>query len=269
MLKRLLLTSAALSALATAAVAQAQSPAPADTSTPPAVTSPAAPADNSPAGVAADAQTQEDPNLFTSMQGADVLGENDASIGSLADVLLSPDGTARQLVIAHGGIVGIGQTYRLYDVSELPALDDGKVKITQLSTASLEGLPEYEYPSATETGRASTTGAASTSAPAEPATPAPAPSAAAASDAWPASSIVGANLTNTDSAAEIQDLRFEGNKISKVLIDKGATSSEVAEVAFADLDLGGSPGDPQIGLKSAAGGLNLKAPDAAAPTAAK
>ncbi len=266
MLKRLLLTSAALSALATAAVAQA--PAPADTSTPPAATSPAAPAATSPAGMADSAsQTQEDPNLFTSMQGADVLGENDESIGSLADVLLSPDGTARQLVIAHGGIVGIGQTYRLYDVSELPALNDDKVKITQLSTASLEGLPEYEYPSATETGRASTTGAAGTSAPTEPA--APAPSAAAASDAWPASSIVGANLTNTDSAAEIQDLRFEGNKISKVLIDKGATSSEVAEVAFTDLDLGGSPGDPQIGLKSAAGGLNLKTPDAAAPTAAK
>jgi hypothetical protein len=250
MLKRFLLSGAALTALATFATAQTTPP-PADVTTPPAASAPAA------TGAAVEPTAKADPNLYTNVQGADVLGQNDESIGSVADLLIAPNGELRALVLAHGGIVGIGQTYRNYEVSALPALEDGKVKIGELNTAALEGIPEYAYPEA-ETGRASTDSAAP-SAGTEP-KPAPADSSASAgsgSQLWPASYIVGAAITNVEDKPSISDLRFEGNKVAAVMIDKGSLGlgNKVQEVAFEDLDISGSPAEPQIALKAGAPGL--------------
>ena len=162
------------------------------------------------------------------------------------------------MVIAHGGIVGIGQTYRNYEVSALPQLDNGKVKLGELNTAALEGIPEYAYPEA-ETGRASTDGAApGTGAAPQPAPPADSSaSAAPGSQLWPASYLVGATITNDADKAAISDLRFEGNKVAAALIDKGSLGlgNKVQEVAFEDLEISGSPAEPQIALKAGAPGL--------------
>jgi hypothetical protein len=247
MLKRLLLSGAALTALATFAMAQSAPP-PADVTTPPAATAPASPA-------AVDPSVKADPNLYTNLQGADVLGENDQSIGSVADLLLAPSGDLRGLVIAHGGIVGIGQTYRNYEVSALPEVNNGKVKIGDLNTAALEGIPEYAYPEA-ETGRASTDGAAPAAG--NETKPAPADaSAASGGQLWPASYLVGATVTNAADKAKISDLRFEGNKVAAVLLDKGSLGlgNKVQEIAFEDLEISGSPAEPQIALKAGSPGL--------------
>jgi len=249
MLKRLLLSGAALTALATFATAQS-SPPPADATPPPAATAPASPS------ATVDPSVKADPKLYTNLQGADVLGENDQSIGSVADLLIAPSGELRALVIAHGGIVGIGQTYRNYEVSALPEVNDGKVKIGALNTAALEGIPEYNYPEA-ETGRASTE-----SAPAAGNEPKSAPADASASAApgsqlWPASYIVGATITNAADKPSISDLRVEGNKVAAALIDKGSLGlgNKVQEVAFEDLEISGSPAEPQIALKAGAPGM--------------
>jgi hypothetical protein len=262
MLKRLLLSGAALTALATFATAQSAPP-PADTATPPAaVEQPASPA-------AVDPAMKADPNLYTNVQGADVLGENDQSIGSIADLLLDSDGALRGVVIAHGGIVGIGQTYRNYESSELPAVNGGKVKLGELNTAALEGVPEYAYPEAA-TGRASTDGAAPAPG-AGPNAAAPADaSAASGSQLWPASYLVGATITNAADKASISDLRFDGNKVAAVLIDKGSLGlgNKVQEVAFEDLEISGSPAEPQIALKAGSPGIASEpAPDASSSAA--
>jgi hypothetical protein len=169
-------------------------------------------------------------------------------------------------VIGHGGIVGIGKTYRQYETSALPELMDGKVKIGELNTAALEGVPEYEYPVA-ETGRAATSDAAP---PADgSAAPAPAEPAAAqlGSQLLPASYLVGARIGAEEDKASISDLRFDGSKIAGVLIDKGSLGlgNKVQEVAFSDLEIAGSPAEPQITLKSGASAAAPASDPAAAP----
>jgi hypothetical protein len=258
MLKRLLLSGAALTVFVGVAAAQT-APAPADPATPPAASAPTAPATDA---MAVDPAVKADPNLFSNIKGADVVGQNDESVGSVADILVDSSGQLKSLVISHGGIVGIGKTYRQYEVSALPELADGKVRIGELNTAALEGVPEYDYPEA-ETGRAATDAA-----PADPsAAPATAPEVAAPAGAelWPVSYIVGASVGAAEDKASISDLRFEGDKVGAVLIDKGSLGlgNKVQEVAFADLDITGTPAEPKIALKSGAATADPVAPSAA------
>lgn len=245
MLKRLLLSGAALAALAT--FASAQTSAPADSAAPPAAVAPATPGMADPA---ATAEAKSDPNLFSNIKGADVVGEGDESVGAVADLLIGADGSLKSLVISHGGLVGIGKTYRTYDVTELPQVADGKLMLGQLNTAALEGLPEYEYPQA-ETGRASTGAPADGSA-----APAPAPSASGSAELWPISQIVGATVGAAEDKASVSDVRFEGGKVAAVLIDRGSLGlgNKVEEVAFEDLTISGTPAEPQIALSSSSGG---------------
>jgi hypothetical protein len=248
MLKRLLLSGAAMAALTTYAMAQA--PAPADPATPPASASPASPATG--VDAAAQAEQKADPNLYSNIQGAEVIGQNDESVGTVADLLIDSSGELQSLVIAHGGLVGIGQTYRNYDVSELPPIADGKLTIPELNTASLEGMPEYQYPEA-ETGRAATDEAPDANAPA-PANP----SASASGELWPASYLVGAKVGAEEDKATISDLRFEGGRVAAVLIDKGSLGlgNKVQETPFEDLAISGTPAEPQIALNPGGSGAS-------------
>lgn len=270
MLKKLLLSGAAFAALATYATAQTADPA--TPATPPAATDSAAPA--SP-GMAVDPAAKADPNLYTNIKGADVVGMNDESLGSVADVLIDSSGAVKSLVIGHGGLVGIGRTYRSYEVSELPAVADGKLALGQMDTAALETLPEYNYPEA-ETGRAATgdapaDGTASQSAPADSttlSTTGGGAAAAAGGELWPASYIVGANIGTEDEKKSISDIRFSGNKAEAVLIDQGSLGlgNKVQEVAFEELSISGSPAEPQISMASGGGASAPSSmPDATAP----
>jgi hypothetical protein len=295
MLKRILLSGAALAALSSFAVAQT-APTPAEPSTPPAAQQPmgSGGAGAGGAGMAdpsAQAQAAEDPGLYSNIQGAEVVGQNDEKIGTVADLLFDEGGELKSIVIGHGGVVGIGQTYRRLDVAEMPLVSDGKLNMGQLNTAALEGIPEYTYPEA-ETGRAatdtsapagsgmapspadSTASAPSASAPAsEPSAPASdvSASAAAGGEYWPASYLVGANITNADQSAEIQDLRIEKAKIASVVLDKGSLGlgNDVTEVPFEDLAISGTPAEPKIALKSGASapGLATEPADSSAPAA--
>jgi hypothetical protein len=216
--------------------------------------------------MAAEPAAKADPNLFSNIKGADVVGQNDEPVGSVADILVDDSGQLKSLVISHGGIVGIGKSYRQYEISELPALEDGKVRIGELNTAALEGIPEYTYPEA-ETGRAATEGAA----PADSNAPASAPEKSAAAPAgpalWPVSYLVGAQVGNEEDKASISDIRFEGNEAKSALIDKGALGlgNKVQEVAFADLEISGTPAEPKVMLKSGSSAGSASEPSASSP----
>lgn len=349
MMKRLLLSGAALSVMATFAIAQTADTAPANNA-PPHATSPAtAPATSNQAAsdpAAANAQAQaDDPNLYSNIQGADLVGTGDTSLGRVADILVDGSGQLRQIVFGHGGLLGIGETLRVQDATELPRVADGKVAMPNMTEEQLKALPEYTYPEATSSaangtnttsatsdaansGSAmsnSTTGAnqtatsgatapAGTVAPggnlssgtdtgtmADNAAPAPAPgqtmaetgttgSAPAAnggtamssttgtnattapmssdnntapisgSALWPASYLVGANITNAQDSAAINDLRFEGNRVAAVLVDKGSLGlgNDVTEVQFEQLNIAGTPKSPEISLKSGTPGVGVE-----------
>lgn len=361
MFKRILLSGAALTVLTGVAIAQSAPPAATDNdvNNSPAATEMAAPPSSGAAtgtpdssatgGMAAAEIDNDDPNLFSNLEGSEVIGQNDENVGRVADVLIDSEGNIRQLVLGHGGVIGIGETLRVYDVASLPVVQDDKIRLDQLTTASLESLPEYEYPSDTETGRASTTGDSATvsgtpggasssmgsasgdaagmnnssssssmgggtaaqgtaGAPASTDTP---PATASAGDAptgssgaqntdpasmpvppasseqtassaptesgmtapaasgemWPVSRLVGATVTNADESAEIEDLRFAGNKIDRVVIDKGGVlglGEDEREIAFANLIIGGDPAEPTVTMNAtAAGQVNTETPAAA------
>lgn len=251
MLKRLLLSGAALTAFVGMAAAQS-APTPAEPASPPAAEAPAAPGGS--AATTTEAE-KSDPNLFSNIKGADVVGQNDESVGNVADILIDTSGQIKSLVISHGGIVGIGKSYRQYEVGELPAMADGKVRIGELNTAALEGIPEYTYPEA-ETGRAATEGAAPSDPNASSAPASPSGSAAAGGELQPVSYLVGAQVGSDQDKAKISDIRFEGNQAKAVLIDRGSLGlgNKVEEIAFADIAISGSPAEPKVSMKSGASG---------------
>ena len=186
--------------------------------------------DSAAPATAVDPAQKADPNLFSNIKGADVIGKNDESIGSIADILIDESGSLRGVVIAHGGLLGLGQTYRQYDMPSLPQVTDGKVTLDDLDMAALEGMPEYTYPEA-QTGRAATSeapaeGVGSTGAAPDQSAAAPAAngmsSSSAESGLWPVSQLVGASIGAEEDKASISDLRFEGDKAAAALIDKGS-----------------------------------------------
>jgi hypothetical protein len=139
MIRQVLLSGVAVAAMSTIAVAQ---------------TSPSmrlAPGLSSPGATAAPAQAgaqQADKNapLFSNYKGADVLGSDGKSVASISDVIIDNQGDVHQLALAFGGVLGIGATLKADNVSSLPPLQDGKVKL-DLTTASLKALPTWEEPS--------------------------------------------------------------------------------------------------------------------------
>jgi hypothetical protein len=323
MLKRILLSGAALTITAGLAVAQSEMQAPAGTQNPPHASSPSAtPADPAaPAATGASSEMQapatsaEAPAagselLYTNMQGQDVVDSEGNSLGKLSDVVVDSTGQLNQIIIGTGGLLGLGQTLRAYDAQQLPPVVDGKVQIAGLTSDTVGTLPEYTYPetavasgSATGTGAATTGSADTASAPAAsdattPAAEAPAGTVAtggnipgstqtmtdntasapapagematsgrSAADAvsmstdaavaapgtmWPLSYLVGATINNADQSADINDLRFDGNRIAAVLVDQGALGlgSDVSEVPFENLSISGTPKEPEIALRA-------------------
>jgi hypothetical protein len=282
MLKRLLLSGTAFVALTTMAVAQAATPpGPAPSRPGPTTSSPAI------SGTQQSQNQNKNEPLFTNYKGADVLGSDGKSIGAVADVIIDQKGDVKQLVLSHGGVIGIGATLNAYDVQQLPSLNDGKVKLG-LTTASLEQLPKFEYPSgdgkAPAVGRASTSvpmagssgGAASPpsagskadqsamSSAAEKAAESAA-SSASSGEMWPVSYIVGADIQKGDKNVAISDARFEGGKLSAVMVDDGTDlglGKGPQQIAFNQLAISGTPKEPKISLMST-GGAAPSAPSAA------
>jgi hypothetical protein len=139
-LRKLLLAGVAAAAFPAYAFAQASAPA----------TDPASPAGASaPAqtGAASTAQSDAMANepRFSNYKDAEVRDAENNSIATIADVLIDDSGQAKHLVLSEGGVLGVGATYRAFEVDTLPALADGDVKL-DLTKESLAALPEYTYP---------------------------------------------------------------------------------------------------------------------------
>lgn len=80
---------------------------------------------------------------FTSLDGAEIVDQSGASIGTLRDVIVSADGRVKQILIGSGGVLGMGETLRVIDTEALPALADGKIHMDNLSADNIAALPEY------------------------------------------------------------------------------------------------------------------------------
>ena len=181
MLKTLLITTAISGVIISGAIAQSETP-----TAPPAKDQSAAPKESTSASEAKFVSSQgADQWVFTKFRGSDVLGPDNARIGSVNDLLFDGTGKIIGVVVGVGGFLGIGAKNVAIDMSALNAVpaesagdanDPSNVKVKVAWTKDqLKDAPDFQYympPARTaSTPSPATTGAAPR--PAAPASPRP------------------------------------------------------------------------------------------------
>jgi hypothetical protein len=228
-LRKLLLAGVAAAAFPAYAFAQASAPA-TDPASPAGAAAPAqsGAASTAQPGAASTAQTDAMANepRFSNYKDAEVRDAENNSIATIADVLIDDSGQAKHLVLSEGGVLGVGATYRAFEVDTLPALADGDVKL-DLTKESLAALPEYTYPeekSSTSAAGTAPEGSAAGTAPAgtaartnstpgastAPTASAPAGSATAPMASAPAASTEGRAATDASAAPSAASAEMAG-----------------------------------------------------------
>jgi sporulation protein YlmC with PRC-barrel domain len=76
--------------------------------------------------------------------GASVYNDQDQSIGSVDDVLMSPDNKANTAVISVGGFLGMGSKLVSVPFDQLKVGND-RIVMPGATKASLNGMPAYKY----------------------------------------------------------------------------------------------------------------------------
>ncbi len=181
MLKTLLITTAVSGVIISGAIAQSETP-----TAPPAKDQSAAPKESTSASEAKFITSQgADQWVFTKFRGSDVLGPDNARIGSVNDLLFDGTGKIIGVVVGVGGFLGIGTKSVAIDMSAFNAVpvdtagnanDPSNVKLKVAWTKDqLQDAPDFQYympPARTaSTPSPATTGAAPR--PAAPASPRP------------------------------------------------------------------------------------------------
>jgi len=189
MLKTLLITTAVSGVIISGAIAQSETP-----TAPPAKDQSAAPKESATASEAKFITSQgADQWVFTKFRGSDVLGPDNARIGSVNDLLFDGTGKIIGLVIGVGGFLGIGTKNVAIDMSAFNAVpvdtgsndnntpaskanDPSNVKLKVAWTKDqLQDAPDFQYYKSpartTPTPSPATTGAAPR--PTAPASPRP------------------------------------------------------------------------------------------------
>ena len=190
MLKTLLITTAISGVIMSGAIAQSETP-----TAPPAKDQSAAPKESPSASEAKFITSQgSDQWVFTKFRGSDVLGPDNARIGSVSDLLFDGTGKIVGVVVGVGGFLGIGAKNVAIDMTAFNAVpadsgssdsyktpagngdDPTKVKLKVAWTKDqLQDAPDFQYckpPARTaSTPSPATTGAAPR--PAAPASPRP------------------------------------------------------------------------------------------------
>ena len=151
MLKTLLITTAVSGVIISGAIAQSETP-----SAPPANDQSAAPKESASASESKFITSQgADQWLFTKFRGSDVLGPDNARIGSVNDLLFDGTGRIIGVVVGVGGFLGIGAKNVAIDTSALNAVpadsagnanDPSNVKVKVAWTKDqLKDAPDFQY----------------------------------------------------------------------------------------------------------------------------
>ena len=80
---------------------------------------------------------------FSDIRRARIVNHIGNEIGVLDDVVVDGDGRIVHLIVAHGGVLGLGEFKRRMDAGALPPITGGKIVLTGLTTDAIAALPEY------------------------------------------------------------------------------------------------------------------------------
>jgi len=85
--------------------------------------------------------------LVSNLIGATVYSQDNQSMGDINDIILSPQGQPKQVIVGVGGFLGMGEKDVVLDIStlQIALMDDGKVKVvTQTSQVELKNMPAFK-----------------------------------------------------------------------------------------------------------------------------
>lgn len=76
--------------------------------------------------------------------GTEIRNTQDAKLGSVKDLVVQ-DGKISSIVIARGGVLGMGTTYHQIDIASVKMTDDKETIVLDLSDEQVKALPEVEW----------------------------------------------------------------------------------------------------------------------------
>lgn len=81
------------------------------------------------------------------MMGKTVVGPDGRKLGTVADVIVDPSsGEAQEVILSHGGLLGLGEKQVAIEFSKLRPMPDGdELQTSSLTAEQIEQMPEFEY----------------------------------------------------------------------------------------------------------------------------
>jgi hypothetical protein len=76
--------------------------------------------------------------------GAEVRNTRDQKVGSIKDFVMH-DGQITSVIIARGGVLGMGTHYHRIEIKQLKVTDDHETAVLDLADAQVKALPEVEW----------------------------------------------------------------------------------------------------------------------------
>ncbi len=77
--------------------------------------------------------------------GAAVYGDNNTQLGSIDDLLMTPDNHVVLAIVSVGGVMGLGGKLVAVPVEQLQHTADGKLMVPSATKDSLNAMPNFVY----------------------------------------------------------------------------------------------------------------------------
>jgi len=181
--------------------------------------------------------------LFTDFQDAELVNAEDDTVAQVEDLLVDEDGQAHAVVVSEGGVLGVGQQYRLITLEAgLPPMSDGRI-LVDMKSKDVETLPAYEYPEANDEAGNRVTAPQGASPTTNVAT------------LWPLSKLIGLQVRedrseDADSVGEIEDVRLGADgSVQSFVLDRGGLfglGADERDLAFDHTALSGTAAQPVV-----------------------
>lgn len=181
--------------------------------------------------------------LLTNLQDAELVNASDETVAQVEDVLIDDQGQVHALVVSEGGVLGVGQEYRLITLEAgLPPMSDERI-LVDMRAADVDTLPVYSFPEVNEES-AATAGA-----------PRGASPTAEVAVLWPLGKLIGTQVRSkvgedAESAGDIEDVRLSADgQVRSFVLDRGGLfglGSDERELAFERTAVSGTPAQPVV-----------------------
>jgi hypothetical protein len=91
-----------------------------------------------------DPQTLATGYRSSKMVGSSVSNENNETVGTIDDLIITPGGQAPYAILSVGGFIGLGTKYVALPFTSLKVVDK-KVVLPGGTKDALQGLPDFKY----------------------------------------------------------------------------------------------------------------------------